>query len=242
MENKKMKVRKLPTKKHPNRVKILMTEFVTHDTKRFIVEKPVGYEYLPGQATLLSIPKSKWIDEFREFSITSTNQDQVLEFIIKEYPDHDGVTKQLHQLEPNDELVLHAPFGTILYDGTGVFLAGGVGITPFVAIIRHLHKNNQLKGNKLIFSNKEERDIILESELREMFGDDLILTLTRDDAKEYEHGRIDKEMILRYVEDMNQKFYICGPDAFVFDMKRVLNDLGVKDANIVAESFIIADA
>ena len=242
MENKKQKIRKLPTKKHPHRVRILMTEFVTHDAKRFIVEKPEDYEYLPGQATLLSIPNSKLADEFREFSITSSNQDQVLEFIIKAYSDHDGVTTQLHQLEPNDEVVLHAPFGTILYDGPGVFLAGGTGITPFISIMRNLHKNNQLKGNKLIFSNKEVKDIILEGELREMFGDDLILTLTRDDSENYEHGRINKEMILKYVKDMNQKFYVCGPDAFVFDMKKVLNDFGVDDENIVAESFIIADA
>ena len=242
MVDSKLKVRKSPTKEGPNRVKILMTEFVTHDVKRFIVEKPRGYEFLPGQATLLSIPKPKWKDEFREFTFTSMNQDRVLEFTIKSYSDHDGVTKQLHMLESGDEIVIHAPFGTIQYKGQGVFLAAGAGVTPFIAILRHLHKTKQLKGNKLFFSNKEARDIILEKEIRQMLGDDLILTLTREDAKGYERGRISQEMIQKHVENLDQNFYICGPDPFVLDLKNKLEKMGVKQENIVAESFVIADA
>ncbi len=240
MADKKRKIRKNPSKENPNRVKILMTEFVTHDVKRFIVEKPTGYEFLPGQATLLSIPKGKWEKEFREFTFTSSNKDQVLEFTIKAYPSHDGVTKQLHLLEPGDEIVIHEPFGTILYKGKGVFLAGGAGITPFIAILRHLYETNQLKGNKLIFSNKEARDIILEGEFRHMLGDDLILTLTKADTEGYEHGLIGKEMIQKYVKELNQKFYLCGPDAFVLDLNNMLEKLGVKKEDIVAESFVIA--
>jgi len=235
-------VRRLPTKEHPIKVKILMTEFVTHDVKRFIVEKPKGYEFLPGQATLLSIPRPRWEKEFREFTFTSTNQDRVLEFTIKAYSDHDGVTKQIHTLEPGDDIVLHSPFGTIQYKGRGVFLAGGVGITPFIAILRHLQKTNQLKGNTLFFSNKETKDIILEKELRQMFGDQLILTLTRDDADGYEHGRIDRVMIEKHVKDLNQKFYICGPDPFVLDLKSTLEKMGVKEEDIVAEALITEHA
>jgi ferredoxin-NADP reductase len=242
MVDSKSEVRTLPTKKRPNRAKILMTEFVTHDVKRFIVEKPKGYDFLPGQATLLSIPTPKWENEFREFTFTSMNHDMVLEFTIKGYSDHDGVTKQLHTLQPGDDIILHAPFGTIQYKGKGVFLAGGAGITPFIAILRHLYRTNQIKGNILFFSNKETKDIILEKEFRQMLGDNLILTLTREDAKGYEKGRISKEMIQKYVKDLNQKFYICGPDPFVLGLKSTLEKMGVKEENIVAESFILADA
>lgn len=242
MSNDTSKVLRNPSKKHPIQVKILMTEFVTHDVKRFILEKPKDFEFIPGQATLLSIPKPDWEKKFREFSFTSLNDDGVLEFTIKAYPDHNGFTKQLHSLQPGDEVVVHAPFGTIQYQGKGVFLAGGAGITPFIAMLRHLHKTNQIMGNTLIFSNKEAKDVILEKEFRQMLGNDLVLTLTRDDAKGYEHGRISKEMIQKYVKDLNQKFYICGPDPFVIDLKKMLESMGVKEENIVAESFIIADA
>ena len=242
MTDEKPKLRKFPSKKQPAQAKILMTEFVTHDVKRFIVEKPEGYSYLPGQATLLSIPKEKWKDEFREFSFTSTNQDQVLEFTIKAYTSHDGFTKQLHTLKPGDDLTLHAPFGTIQYEGKGVFLAGGTGITPFLAILRQLHKEDELKGNKLFFSNKEVKDIIVEKELRQMFGNDLVLTLTRDDTQGYEHGRINKELIQKHVKNLDQKFYICGTDPFVLDLKTTLEKMGVSPENIIAESFIVSDA
>jgi ferredoxin-NADP reductase len=233
------KTRKFGTTKDPKRVKVLMTEFVTHDVKRLIVEKPEGFEFLPGQATLISIPKQKWEKEFRDFSITSTDQDKVLEFTIKVYSDHDGVTKQLHELKAGDDIVIHPPYGTIYYQGKGVFLAGGAGITPFIAIFRHLHKKNELTGNVLFFSNKESKDIIIEKELRQMFGEHLILTLTREDIEGYEHGRIGIEMIQKYVKDFNQKFYICGPDPFVLELKKALEKTGVKEENIIAESFIV---
>jgi cytochrome-b5 reductase len=218
-----------------------MTEFVTHDVKRFIFEKPKGYEFVPGQATTLSLPNSKWEKEYREFSFTSLDKDHVLEFIVKVYPSHEGFTKQLHMLEPGNEVQLHEPFGTIQYEGKGVFLAGGAGITPFIAILRDLNETSTLKGNVLFFSNKEVKDVILEKELRQMLGEDLILTLTREKNSGYEHERISKEMILKYVKNLDQKFYICGPDPFVVELKETLEKMGVKETDIIAESFIVSE-
>jgi len=240
MATTRMKIEKFPTEKDPSKATILMTEFVTHDVKRFIVERPEGYHFLPGQATFLSVPQPKWDQEFREFSLTSTDDDRVLEFTIKAYSDHDGVTKKIHSLKPGDEIVLHRPFGTIQYKGKGVFLAGGAGITPFISIIRQLHRTNQLKDNMLFFSNKEVKDVMLEKELRHMLGDNLVLTLTRDKTEGYQHGRINREMIEKYVKDLNQKFYICGPDPFVLELKKTLESMGVKEEDIIAESFIVS--
>lgn len=239
MTTDKTKIERFPIEKNPSTSKILMTEFVTHDVKRFVVEKPKGYEFIPGQATLLSVPQPKWEKEFREFSFTSTNDDEVLEFTIKAYSDHDGVTKKIHSLKSGDEIVLHPPFGTIQYRGKGVFLAGGAGITPFISILRQLHKDDQLDDNILFFSNKEAKDILLEKELRSMFGDNLILTLTRDNTEGYQHGRINREMVEKYVKDLNQKFYVCGPDPFVLELKKTLESMGVKEEDIIAESFIV---
>ena len=240
MADDKLKIERFPIETNPTKAKILMTEFVTHDVKRFVIEKPKGYEFLPGQATLLSIPQPEWEKKFREFSFTSTTQDEVLEFTIKEYPDHNGFTKKIHSLRSGDEILLHPPFGTIQYKGKGVFLAGGAGITPFISILRQLHKNNQLNENILLFSNKEIKDVMLEKELRQMFGDNLILTLTREHAGGYQHGRINREMIEKYVKDLNQKFYICGPDPFVLELKKTLESMGVKEEDIIAESFIVS--
>ncbi|OGY43350.1 MAG: flavodoxin reductase [Candidatus Buchananbacteria bacterium RIFCSPHIGHO2_02_FULL_38_8] len=219
-----------------HRVKILMTEFVTHDVKRFIVEKPQNYSFTPGQATDVSINK-KWLrGEKRPFTFTSLNQDEVLEFTIKNYSDHDGVTKKIHQLKAGDELLINDPWGTINYKDKGVFIAGGAGITPFIAIFRDLHQKGKLTGNKLIFSNKAEEDIILQKELENMFeSNDLLLTLTQEKNPKYLNERVDKNFLEKYIVNFKQDFYLCGPPPMVKSLKEILTDLGANVDQIVFE-------
>jgi predicted ferric reductase len=106
------------------------------------------------------VNKPGWTNEKRPFTFTSLNSDDHLEFTIKSYTDHDGVTNQVAGLVAGDELILDEPWGAIAYKGAGYFIAGGAGITPFIAILRQLHKENKLAGNKLFFSNKTAADII----------------------------------------------------------------------------------
>jgi ferredoxin-NADP reductase len=219
------------------KVLILETSFVTHNVKRFVLEKPQGYKFVPGQATEVSINQADWKKEKRPFTFASLNNNPHLEFIIKAYPEHHGVTERLHQLGPGDELLLGEPFGTINYKSSGVFLAGGAGITPFIAILRQLNKEGKVRGNSLVFSNKTQKDIILEKELREMFAknEDLIFTLTRERKKGYQAGRIDKEFLKKRINDFSQDFYICGPPEFVKDINSALKALGVKADSLVFE-------
>lgn len=224
----------------PNKIKILDIKPVTHDVKRFVLEKPKGYKFIPGQATDVSINKDGWIEKKRPFTFTSCNEDDYLEFVIKgyprdKYPNHTGVTEEIHKLNIGDELLLGDPWGTINYQKSGIFIAGGAGITPFIAIFRKLKKDDNLKGNKLIFSNKEKKDIILEDELREIFQDEgnLILTLTRQKAPDYEGGRVDSIFLKKHIDNFNQDFYICGPKSMVSDLKDSLEKLGASTDSIV---------
>lgn len=218
----------------PETVKILMTGFVTHDVKRFVVERPAGYDFLPGEATEVSINLSGWADRERPFTFTSLREDLVLEFIIKAYP-HGGVTQKLHELAPGDELTLREVWGTIKFKGPGVFLAGGAGITPFIAILRRLRADDKLANNMLILSNKTARDVILETELREMLGKNLILTLTGEPAAGYIHRRIDLTFLQEYVNDFSRYFYVCGTKDFNTDIIAALRELGAEDDKIVFE-------
>src|SRR5918911_84291 len=159
-------------------VKILDIAPVTHNVKRFRFEKPEGYHFNPGQATEVSINKSDWEEERRPFTFTCLNNDPFLEFTIKIYSDHNGVTNELGKLVLGDELIIRDVWGAIEYKGSGYFIAGGAGITPFIAILRQLRRENGLDGNKLFFSNKTERDIILEEELSAMLGKNAVYTIT----------------------------------------------------------------
>jgi ferredoxin-NADP reductase len=161
-----------------------------------------------------------------------------LEFTVKRYDAHEGVTKKLHSLNPGDPLLLDEPFETIKYSGRGVFIAGGAGITPFIAILRDLKEKDEVAGNALIFSNKTQKDIILEKEFKDIFSnepDSLILTLTDEVNPNYENRRIDKEFLMEKINDFSQKFYICGPPEMGEELKSILNDIGAKVENIVFE-------
>ena len=218
-------------------VKITAIDNLTHNVKRFIVERPAGYGFIPGQATDVSINTPDWKDELRPFTFTGLNTWDHLEFTIKIYPDHHGVTEQLGKLKHGDELILHDVFGTIQYRGEGIFIAGGAGITPFIAIFRQLYEEGQLGKNKLIFSNRKAEDIILSDQLTDWFGKNLINTLTREETARYDHSRINKNYLAKNIKDFSQYFYICGPDPMVEDIQRILIDLGADSNKIIREQF-----
>ncbi len=217
-------------------VKILSAEFITHDVRRFKVEKPGDYSFTPGQATEVSLNNSNLKVEKRPFTFTGLVDDPNLEFTIKIYSVHNGVTKVLGELKEGDEIILHDVWGAIHYNGPGIFFAGGAGVTPFIAIFRQLYKDKKIDGNKLFFSNKTEADIILKDEFEKMLGENFYNTITREESSKYDHRRIDEEFIKEKVKDFNQNFYICGPDNFVMDIKKALKKLGANPEAIVIET------
>lgn len=218
-------------------VKILKTEPVTHNVKRFTLEKPAAYKYIPGQATEISINKPDWKAERRPFTFTSLNDWDHLEFTIKIYDDHPGVTSQLGKLQKGDELILHDIFGTINYHGEGVFIAGGAGVTPFLAILRQLDQDHKLGNNRLLFSNKTEKDIILKEELTRMLGKNFVNTLTEEKNPKFDNARIDEAYLKNKVTGFAQYFYVCGPDPMVEGIQNLLIKLGADKAKVIIEQF-----
>ncbi len=218
-----------------HRVTILMIEFVTHDVKRFVVTRPRGFEFQPGQAVEVAINQTEWLGKRRPFSPTSLLDDWVLEFTIKCYPDHRGVTEKLHNLRPGDELLLSEPFGSITYNGPGLFIAGGAGITPLMAIIRTLARERRLGNNGLLFSNKTPADIICGQEFRHYLGDRCRFLCTREPAPGCESARIDKLFLQSHIDDFKQHFYVCGPGPFVKAINTALQELGASSESLVFE-------
>jgi propane monooxygenase reductase component len=216
-------------------VRILKVEPVTHDVRRFTVEKPEGFRFEPGQATLVSINKPEWQQEKRPFTFTSLNEWPELEFTIKIYADRHGVTDQLGKLEAGDELVIRKPWGTIQYNGPGWFIAGGAGVTPFIAILRRLDKDRRLAGNTLLFSNKTNRDIILRDEFEAMDGLACVFTVTDEPDPSLERRRIDRGFLKEKIADLKKHFYVCGPEQMVEDVKGHLAALGATADSVVFE-------
>jgi hypothetical protein len=216
-------------------VKILSVLDVTHDVRAYRVEKPPGYHFTPGQATEMAVDKEGWRDQRRPFTFTSLNEYPYLEFTIKSYHDHSGVTDQLYRLKAGDHLIIHDVWGAIAYKGAGNFIAGGAGLTPFIAILRQLHKDNAIGDNRLFFSNKTTRDIIYHKELDEIMGDRVRYVLTQENHPFFLKGPIDKAFLRREIKDFSKPFYICGPDKMVTDLAGVLTELGANPETVVFE-------
>jgi ferredoxin-NADP reductase len=216
-------------------VRILSIEQVTHDVKRFRIEKPSGYTFIPGQATEVSIntPELKGIK--RPFTFTGLNRESFLEFTIKIYSSHKGITSELGKLKKGDELIIRDVWGAIHFKAKGIFIAGGAGITPFIAIFRDLHDKNELDGNILLFANKTRDDIILEDEFKSLLGDSFINILSEEPAEGYFHGFINEAFLKVCVDDFSKMFYVCGPPLMMKTVKKHLADLGVTENSITVE-------
>ncbi len=218
-----------------HKVKVLDIQPVTHNVHAFTVEKPAGFTYTPGQATDLSIIKEGWEKEKRPFTFTSLPDAGVLQFTIKSYTDHNGVTNQLLQIKPGDIFEISDAWGTIEYKDEGVFIAGGAGVTPFIAILRHLYSTGKVGNNKLFFSNKTTKDIILKEEFEKILGENFINIITQEETREHYYGRIDKAFLQTHIFNFKQPFYVCGPDAFIAAILDALKELGANPEALVFE-------
>jgi ferredoxin-NADP reductase len=216
-------------------VKIIHTHQVTHDVKCFRFEKPAGYEYLPGHATDVSINKPGMEEEIRPFTFTCLTREPYLEFTIKRYPERHGVTDKLHQLTVGNELIIGDSWGAIEYKEPGYFIAGGAGITPFIAILRTLFDEKKTSGNKLFFSNKTSEDIIYKEELLKILGENAVFVLTREKNDRYIHGRINEKFIKEQISDFSRHFYVCGPDPMVAELVASIHHAGASPDALVFE-------
>ncbi|HTO15450.1 MAG TPA: hypothetical protein VLZ83_06750 [Edaphocola sp.] len=214
-------------------LKIINASFLTHDVKRFVLEKPEGLIYSPGQSAHISINIPGWENKIRAFTFTSLNDWPFLEFTIKIYEEHNGVTQQLSKLNAGAELLLHDVFGSISYKGPGIFIAGGTGITPFIPIFRALFLSRNLRNVGLIYSNKSEDDIILKEELFHMLGAAYLNVFTRQGVIGFMEKKIDKKFLIETIHDFDKRFYVCGPHSFTEDITKALVELGAKPEFLV---------
>lgn len=219
------------------KVKILSIENVTHDVKSLKFEKPKSFIFTPGQAADVAINKPDYLNEKRPFTFTGLNEWNHLEFTIKIYNDHNGVTKEIGSLKTIDELIISEPWGEISYKGEGIFIAGGAGVTPFIAILRELKSQNKIGDNKLIFANKTEADIIRKEEFEKILGKNFINILSDQKLDKYTYGFITEEFLNSQVNNFNKMFYLCGPPPMMDALGKILDNLGIKKNQLVMEGF-----
>lgn len=211
----------------PYRATLLLQGFETHDVRRLVLSRPEGLRLRPGQALRLAIDRPGWRERARPFTPTGLPEDLALELVVKVYRERGGVTAQLEGLEPGAGLLLSAPYGGQAYRGPGTFVAAGSGITPFLALLRHLAREGRLGGHRLVYVNRSPADIIAEKELRHLLGEAAGFFCTREAGPGCRAGRPDRAFWARLLErGARGPFYLCGPPAFVAGVRAELEALG----------------
>ncbi len=209
-------------------VKLLKKEKVTHDVVGITLERPANYSFAPGQYAELTLERPDRTVEKAPFSFIGLDSDPNLRVAMKTYRGEETISAHIKRLDSGDAVQISEPRNEVVYKGPGVFIAGGTGITPFMAIFRQLYKDGGLPGNMLLYANKRGEDICFEGELHTMFGTKFISILALEDRPRNATGQIDAGFIHRHVQQLEQPFYVCGPAPFVSNVADALGELGVE--------------
>lgn len=227
---------------------LVKKEKIVSNAWAFTFERPEHFEFLPGQYIRIFDPV---VGEavFRDFTIASSPlQKESLLLVIKE-----GISQyksHLLRAEIGESLLVDAPLGRfyLLDDETSplVFIAGGVGITPFYSMVQFGREKLEIPMT-LIASFSKEEDVLFYKEVKEIKKNtnniEVAYTITQPSpslAKEYFcTGRISEELIQTYVKDISiPTFLISGSPSFVIDMEKMLTDMGISSRQIRVEVFL----
>ncbi|WP_147125264.1 FAD-binding oxidoreductase [Shimia ponticola] len=217
-----------------HKLKLQSNDPITPDTYMLTFDKPANFDFEPGQAAELFLDKGGLRDEGRPFTMTSLPQDATLQFVIKTYPERNGITQHIPTLAEGDDVTLDGPFGAISDQGAGTFIAAGAGITPFIPILKK-HAAEGVGEDMLVFSNHTEADIILKKTWDAMPELETKYIVTGQENTDHTSGKIDKEMLRDMVEIDDRPVYICGPGGFVDDVRSALKELGKDESKIITE-------
>jgi predicted ferric reductase len=187
--------------------------------------------YMPGQFSFLTFLSPHLPREEHPFTIASTpSKPGHLEFIVRTTGDW---TSQLEKLQPRDRVLMNGPFGMFthlrLYENKElIFIAGGIGITPMLSMLRCMADHNDQRKITLIWSNQTRQHIIFPHEFRklevQLKGLRILHVLTRDSELSGEKGRLDRVKLKMLMSEcsISSAVFICGPNRM---MKAVLNAL-----------------
>lgn len=199
---------------------------LNHDVTRFRLERPTGYTFSAGQAIELTLAKENLGPA--PFTFTGLTDSPYLELSIKIYAEHHGLTAALSKLNIGDKVTITGPWDSFINKGAGIFIAGGAGITPFIALLRHFDAEGKVGNSHLFFSNKTREDIFLHDELKSILGDRYVDIITRDE-KSNSHQRIDEAFLRERVKNLKQPFYVCGPPGLVDGIQKLLSNMGAAE-------------
>jgi ferredoxin-NADP reductase len=218
---------------------------------RFRFERPTGFIYKAGQSIdlfLVDPPETDAEGNKRAFSLSSAPHDDYL--AITSRMRDTAFKRVLKAMAPGTPLALDGPFGDlVLHENTkrpAVFLAGGIGITPFYSIVRDATARALPHELFLFYSNRRPEDAAYLTELIELSAQHprlhFVGTMTDMEHSTWswqgETGYINSTMLKKHIPQLDLPiYYLAGPAAMVAALRTVLNESGVSNDDIRTEEF-----
>lgn len=213
----------------------------------FIFSPSSKFAYFPGQYLewTLRHKKSDSRGIRRFFTIASSPTEGTVSLGIKIDPEHiSSFKKALLNLNPGEEIYAGQLAGEFILPkklGKYVFIAGGIGITPFRSMVKSAIDKNEKLDAILFYSSRDEKDFAFEQVFENAESLGLRTIYICSNAKSSwkgKTGRIDEKMIKEEVDDYKSRvYYLSGPDIMVNSYKKLLRNLEIKPDKIIADYF-----
>lgn len=205
----------------------------------------VDLEFLPGQWVDLYVDTGLSV-QVGGYSIISTPLQQgAIELAIKRLP-HGRAAAYLHdRSKVGDEVELRGGFGGFHFEpewhGPLVLIAGGIGITPLISMLRYVDQSHLENPIELIYSASQPSELLFREEIQAIadrnIGIRCAFTVSRPQGEAWDGrvGRIDLELLREHAPTQDSLYYLCGPPSFQDDLSVMVGNLGVAASMIRAE-------
>ena len=222
----------------------------SQDITTFRMARPDGFDFEAGQFVTVRVN----IDGrpiTRCYSISSGPEAKgYLEISVKKQGLMSGT---LHAtIRPGSMLSIRKPGGAFVFpkgdDRPVTLLAGGIGITPLMSMLRHCVNTEPTRPITLLYSVNGQRDVVFGEELRWLAKRHpqikvVVTTTEGPHSSDYHSGRIDRQMLIDHVQNLgNNVFLLCGPPPMIESMQSILADLDVPKSQVRFEAFEAAVA
>jgi ferredoxin-NADP reductase len=228
---------------------LLSRETVADGTTAFHFSKPEGFTFEPGQYLDFSLVAPREVDpagNLRSFSIASAPHEAHLTVATRTRPT--PFKRELAALAPGARVRANGPLGDLRLEEEPeriVFVAGGIGITPFRAMLRHLAHQQCARDVTLIYGNRTPESSAFVDELdalrRQLAGFRVVQCMSEPHkcpSWTGESGFVNEDLLARHIDDLgNALFYVVGPPAMTAALQDALMNLDVPDEHVRVEEF-----
>jgi predicted ferric reductase len=216
----------------------------THDTWSLDFEG-TDIQYKPGQFLIVRLVRDGRVSEPHPFTLSSSPSQDRLSISVKSVGDF---TSTIGETTTQDQAYVDAPYGMFSFlnhDAQNlVFIAGGIGVTPFMSMLRYMRDKKLERDVTLIWGNKTERDIAFRKELEQMVAQmgslRVVHVMSGQDDWPGERGYVDTKLLKRYLPEIRDpQVFVCGPPVMMTKVLRSLFDLGVPKQRVHYERFAL---